>query len=406
MTNYPTPKPHQPVSWLGGLTPNQFMKRYWQKKPLLVRAAFPSFKAPISIEDVLDLACHDLAEARLVRHQPKGNRWQLSHGPFTPREIPSLGTRHWTVLVQQVNTLLPKADRFLDAFRFIPEARLDDLMISVAGPDGGIGAHVDSYDVFLVQAEGTRRWEISQTDDLSLQDDVPLKLLRHFEPDQAWDLEPGDLLYLPPHVAHKGTAVGLRCMTWSVGFRAPGLPALADLVWSEHLESVAERTWQDPWLTATPTPGEIPQRLMKTLVAEVLAALPQKAEIAPLVAAALSEPAPQAVFQPPKRPDTLATFLKKAGQHGLRLHPASRLLSFEGRFWMNGEALPAAQPKPSQRVWKKLANTRQLNPAECVTLKTPSGTTETLYNVYQSGWIVYHSIVAHAQKAMQDNSSN
>ena len=143
------PLPNQPVTWLGGLTPNQFMRDYWQKKPLLVRGAFPDFEPTVSIDDVLALCQDDRAESRLVRQTRAG--WALHHGPFTAKQIPSNRSSRWTVLVQQVNTLMPEADLFLDAFRFIPEARLDDLMISVAGPDGGIGAHVDSYDVFLVR---------------------------------------------------------------------------------------------------------------------------------------------------------------------------------------------------------------------------------------------------------------
>ncbi len=148
---------NKPSALLAGLSPQQFMRKHWQKKPLLVRNAFPNFKAPISIAQVLKLCSNDLAQSRLIQQQGKTKHWELRHGPFLKKEIPAIDTPNWTVLVQQVNTLLPKACEFLDHFRFVPEARLDDLMISVAGPGGGIGAHLDSYDVFLVQAAGKRR---------------------------------------------------------------------------------------------------------------------------------------------------------------------------------------------------------------------------------------------------------
>jgi len=143
---------HQPVPWLNGLSPAVFMSQYWQKKPLLIRQGFPDFKPAISIETVLGLACQDDAESRLIRQKPKTGAWSLAHGPFAAEELPTLRSSNWTVLVQHVNGFLPAADEFLDAFRFLPQVRLDDLMISVAGQGGGVGAHIDSYDVFLVQA--------------------------------------------------------------------------------------------------------------------------------------------------------------------------------------------------------------------------------------------------------------
>jgi 50S ribosomal protein L16 3-hydroxylase len=386
------PRPDQPVSWLGGLTPTAFMRDYWQKKPLLVRQAFPDFIAPVSIEEVLDLAGHDLAESRLIRHSPRTQKWQLTHGPFDPNELPALTRANWTVLVQQVNTFLPKADRFLEAFRFIPEARLDDLMVSVAGPGGGVGAHVDSYDVFLVQAQGQREWQIStrQTPaDLELEPDAPLKLLRQFKPQHSWVLNAGDLLYLPPNIAHKGTAVGARCMTWSVGFRAPGLPALADAVWSRHLEQLKERPWKDPELKATRSAGEIPPDLLERLTQEVLRAAPPPKAIRQAIACSLSEPAPQTVFSPPRRPLTLVQFHKKAALQGLWLHPATRLLYQAGNFFANGEILLQTKNSSVQKIFKNLSNQRQLNKDQCVAAAACAAG-HVLYDMYLAGWIVYH----------------
>ena len=400
LTTIQRPLPNQPVSWLGGLTPAQFMKKHWQKKPLLVRNAFPDFVPPVSIEEVLGLCRDDFAQSRMVKKSKA--KWSLDHGPYASNQIPSLKKANWTVLVQQVNTLLPTADRFLDAFRFVPEARLDDLMISVAGPDGGIGAHVDSYDVFLIQAAGQRRWEVATKFNPELEDNVPLKILRDFSAEDDWVLEPGDLLYLPPNVAHRGTAVGGGCMTWSVGFRAPGRVALADHAWAAHLDTLVDADWQDPWLSATANPGEIPGRLLKELAAQVFASFPKKSAVEAAVATVLSEPAPAAVFTPPKRPTTPEKFWATAAKKGLRLASPSRLIYCGKGFFMNGENLDLNLSKKDSEILKTLADSRQLSNAVCVTLgqklsesKSKSVPTQEalkigLYDMYLAGWIVYH----------------
>lgn len=400
LTTIARPLPNQAVSWLGGLTPAQFMKRHWQKKPLLVRNAFPDFVPPVSITEVLDLCGNDLAQSRLIKKSK--TKWSLAHGPFSPRQIPSIKKADWTVLVQQVNTLLPGADCFLDAFRFIPEARLDDLMISVAGPNGGIGAHVDSYDVFLVQAAGKRRWEIATDFHPELEDDVPLKILRDFTAQEDWVLGPGDLLYLPPNIAHRGTAVGPGCMTWSVGFRAPGRVALADHAWASHLDQLEDGNWQDPWLTATDSPGEIPARLLRELTDHVLSSFPNKAAVQNAIAGLLSEPAPSAVFQAPKRPASLAKFWDYAAKKGVRLASASRFLYFGDALYLNGERIGQDLSKSDVQTLKKLSDSRQLSKETCVFLRQhlserlptrsgqPGQVQNTLYEMYLDGWIVYH----------------
>jgi 50S ribosomal protein L16 3-hydroxylase len=390
---------HQPTALLAGLSPLQFMRKHWQKKPLLVRGAFPGFKAPISIAQVLKLCSHDLAESRLIGRESGSNAWTLRHGPFAKTEIPSLQTPGWTVLVQQVNTLLPKADEFLNHFRFVPEARLDDLMISVAGPEGGIGAHVDSYDVFLVQASGKRRWEIAQKFNPALIANAPLKILKRFRAETDWVLEPGDMLYLPPGVAHRGTAVGSGCMTWSIGFRAPNRVSLADSVWAGHLDSLADSNWSDPWLKATEKPGEIPKRLLRAFAKQVEQSLPSREAIEHGVACVLSEPAPAAVFEPPSRPDSLAVFSRTICKSGLRLAPASRLLYSKGRFYFNGEEWTAAlgstpslggpRARGNPSGLEQLADTRALNPVACAKLSAPLK--NFLFQAFLNGWIRYDS---------------
>ncbi len=383
------PQQKKPVSWLGGLTPDQFMKRHWQKKPLLVRGAFPDFLPPVSIQDVLDLACDDHTESRLIQRSPKSNRWTLKHGPIEAEEIPALRRPHWTVLVQQVNTRLRAADEFLDAFRFVPQARLDDLMISVAGPDGGIGAHVDSYDVFLIQASGQRRWEIAEQFDPTLEDDVPLKILKGFTAEQDWVLDPGDLLYLPPNVAHRGTAIGQSCMTWSVGFRAPGRVALADAVWAGHLDSLTDRNWRDPWLDATNAPAEVPKRLLERLTDQVMRDLPSRRTVSLGVARSLSEPAQQAVFEPPARPDTPERFEKITLKSGLRLACSSRVLYQGSSFFANGEPLDLPKDGAALRLMKRFANERRITGSELACWSGRTILMPTLYEMYLAGWISY-----------------
>ena len=228
------PRPTRRRRLLGNLTPSQFMRRYWQKKPLLIRQAIPNVEAPLSRDELFELADQDEVEARLITHFR--NKWQLEHGPFAPDELPSVKQRAWTLLVQGVDLHDDRARALLDRFRFVPDARLDDLMISYATDGGGVGPHFDSYDVFLLQVHGKRRWRISAQRDLSLRPGVPLKVLQHFEPEEEWVLEPGDMLYLPPHIAHDGVAEG-ECMTCSIGFRAPSASELT----AQFLYHLAER---------------------------------------------------------------------------------------------------------------------------------------------------------------------
>lgn len=392
---YFRPRSNQPVAWLGGLTPKQFMSRYWQKQPLLVRGAFTKFKPPVSIAEVLGLCTNDLAQSRLVRRQPAGGKkksadWTLEHGPFRRKDLPKITDPNWTVLVQQVNTLLPAADRFMDAFRFIPEARLDDLMISVAGPDGGIGAHIDSYDVFLIQAAGQRRWEIARQVDNALQPNVPLKILQTFRAQHDWVLDAGDLLYLPPNIAHRGTAVGGGCMTWSVGFRAPSHLSLADQAWAQHLDGLADADWQDPWLSATERPGEIPTRLLHALTRKVIEAFPGRKAVQIAVAQVLSEPAPTAVFTAPKRPPSLAAFHSQACSRGLRLSPASRLLYADGDFFMNGTRIARPLRKSAGLLLEHLADTRGLSASDMERGSRDAELLALLHGMHRDGWIVYH----------------
>ena len=214
------PRPDRPLPLLGGLTPAQFMRRHWQKKPLLIRSAIPGFRPLLSRARLFALATRAEVESRLVTRY--GSRsWALEHGPLKRAALPSLAAPSWTLLVQGVDLHDDAVHGLLQSFRFVPDARLDDLMISWASPGGGVGPHFDSYDVFLLQAQGRRRWRIGRVQDPALDEDAPLKILKRFVAEEEHVLEPGDMLYMPPEWAHDGVAYGGACMTYSIGFRAP-----------------------------------------------------------------------------------------------------------------------------------------------------------------------------------------
>jgi len=244
-----------PLTLLGGLTPAQFMKRHWHKKPLLVRQAIPGFEPCVGRAELVQMLSHDDVESRLIVHGPRG--WTMRHGPLPRRSLPPFSQKRWTFLVQGVDLHHQGVHELLQQFRFVPDARLDDLMISYASDGGGVGPHFDHYDVFLLQAHGRRRWRIGRQKDLTLVPDVPLKLLQNFEPEQEFVLEPGDMLYLPPKWAHDGVAEG-ECMTWSIGFRSPQAGELArELLQGlaeEAAELVGDAVYRDPQQPAVAKP--------------------------------------------------------------------------------------------------------------------------------------------------------
>ncbi len=349
--------PDLPLPLLGGLSPAQFMRRHWQKRPLLVRGALPGVEPPLSRRALFQLAARDSVESRLVvRHGPGRRDWTLAHGPLARRQLPPLRQPGWTVLVQGLDLHVPAAHALLQRFRFAPDARLDDLMLSWASPGGGVGPHLDSYDVFLLQVQGRRRWRIGRCGDPRLLDGVPLKILRRFEPEQTWTLEPGDLLYLPPRWAHDGVADGGECMTASVGFRAPAAAELArDLIGraAEAVEAAAvEHPYADPGQPATAAPAAIPdglQAFARQAVERALRAQPKWIERA--LGEALTEPKPQVWFEPgPARCELSG---------GLALDARTRMLYDMQHVFINGEAYRAAGR--DARVLRRLADRRALD---------------------------------------------
>jgi 50S ribosomal protein L16 3-hydroxylase len=207
---------------LANLIPQQFLDQYWQKRLLPIRQAFENFTPPLDADELAGLACEDDVESRLVIQEtgaPRG--WTLRHGPFTEKDFAALPATHWTLLVQDVDKHVPECAELLDHFRFLPDWRIDDIMISFAAPHGSVGPHMDAYDVFLLQGLGERRWQLGATSkSTETIPDIDLKLLANFNPEEDYTLSPGDMLYLPPGVAHHGVARN-ECMTLSIGFRAP-----------------------------------------------------------------------------------------------------------------------------------------------------------------------------------------
>lgn len=232
---------HSPPAstFLGGLTTQRFLAEYWQKKPLLVRGAVPDYESPVSAEELAGLACEGEVESRVVVFD--GTTWQLEQGPFKARTFPKRGTTNWTLLVQDLDEHVPEVGKLMSHLSFLPHFRLDDVMASFATPGGSVGPHYDEYDVFLLQVQGKRRWQITERFDRDeLRADSRLKILEHFVPDQEWVLEPGDMLYLPPHVAHFGVAQ-TPCMTFSLGCRAPSLADLGAQMAGMLLSELDER---------------------------------------------------------------------------------------------------------------------------------------------------------------------
>ena len=363
------------------MTVTKFLRDYWQKQPLLIRQAFPQFNGLLNSQQLIAMACAEDAQARLVT-QRRG-QWQLQHGPFEPAQFNKLGKREWTVLVQGVNHVLPAAAELLKHFSFIPHARLDDLMVSYASKGGGVGPHFDSYDVFLLQGSGHRRWQISAQRDRTLVEGAPLKILRHFEPEQEWVLAPGDMLYLPPHYAHNGIAED-DCMTYSIGFRTPAYQELAEqfLVYLQDRVCL-DGMYADPGLRAQKHPSEIGPDMLQQVEKIIQRVQWGKRDIADFLGCYLSEPKPHIFFEPPAKPLSRARFEQALQTRGVALALKSQMLCHNSTVYINGVAHTVG--KNAYRALRILADTRQLDP----TAELPPEALDVLYQWYADGYITF-----------------
>jgi 50S ribosomal protein L16 3-hydroxylase len=370
------------LTHLGSRSVAQFLREDWQRRPRLLRQALPGLRSPLAWPALAALAARDDVESRLITCID--GHWRLRHGPLPARALPSRRTSGWTLLVQGTDTLDAAAARLLARFRFIADARLDDLMVSYASDGGGVGPHVDSYDVFLIQAQGRRRWQISRQRKLTLRDDVPLKMLADFRPQQEWVLEPGDVLYLPPGVAHEGTAVGGDCITCSVGFRAPRWAEAAE-PWLDSLLATPalQAQWRDPGLRPTRHPAALPSAMTDAFWQALIRAQPTRTAAARALLIHQTEPKPHVVFAPPTRALTRDAFERAAARRGLALDLRTRVLYSGAELAINGEAVAA--PGGRAPALRRLADARALGAADCASLEPV--VRELLFDWYVAGWL-------------------
>lgn len=394
---------NQPLALLAGLSPAQFMRRHWQKKPLLVRQALPGFQPVLSRAALFKLAAGEQVESRLIVQQAKG--WRMKQGPFASRGLPPLSQKAWTLLVQGVDLHDAGAHALLQQFRFVPDARLDDLMISFATAGGGVGPHFDSYDVFLLQASGRRRWKIGRQKDLSLQEGVPLKILQNFEPEQEFVLEAGDMLYLPPRYAHDGIAEAAvagdgkaaDCMTYSIGFRAPGRGELA----AELLQRLAEfgddgeeegapggrrgakapDLYRDPAQEATATPAALPADLAAFASQAVQDALKDPLALGCALGEYMTEPKPSVWFD--EAAQEWDEHAARAGRAGVQLDARTRMMYDADHVFINGESYRAKGADAT--LMRRLADSRGLTPHEL--RKAGASAMALLADWHDAGWL-------------------
>ncbi len=378
MQTFETPPPmdiKHPTPLLGGLSPRAFMKRHWQKSPLVIRAAVTFEAALPDAKALFALASQEGVESRLVERH--GEKWSLRQGPFARATMPSPKKPAWSLLVQGVDLHDDAAHALLQRFRFIPDARLDDVMLSYASDGGGVGPHVDSYDVFLLQVQGSRRWRVGPPGDQAWRGDGPLRMLAHFEPTTEWLLEPGDMLYLPPGWGHDGVAEG-ACITCSIGFRAPKRNELATDLLHRTLDAVdpddEDVMYRDRSQAAVDEPGRIPEHLHRFAVKALERAIGDARAQACALGEVLSEPKPGVVFEAPVEPETPGA---------IRLDRRTRMLYDDWHVFINGESFRASGG--DQRLMRRLADRRGLDATERHRL---SGTARALVNDWiAQGWL-------------------
>ncbi len=371
----------QALPLLGNISPRQFMQHYWQKKPLLVHQAVSGFKPLLSRSELFELAANQDAQTRMVIQQPgKKPGWAFRQGPFERRALPPLKQPGWTILVQGVDLHVQSAHALMNQFRFVPDARLDDLMISYATDGGGVGPHFDSYDVFLLQAHGQRRWRIGRQKDLSLQPDVPLKILTHFVPEEEHVLQPGDMLYLPPGYAHDGIAIG-ECMTYSIGFRIPKKAELArellQRVAEDAEDALGEVLYRDPTQVAVAQPAHIPPKMLEFAEKAVAQALKDPQALARGLGEYLTEPKPNVWFEAVQVP-----VLRGSGR-GVVLDRRSRMMFDARHVFINGESFVAGG-RDAERM-QRLANQRALTADELKGLSAQAAAL--VQNWADAGWL-------------------
>ena len=370
---------------LGKISNDVFLKKYWQKKPLLIRDAIKNFKSPITEKDLFRIAQNENAISRLIEF--KRGIWQVKYGPFKKLDLPKKINTPWTILVQNMNHHLPFAESFLNLFKFIPYARLDDLMVSFATKKGSVGPHFDSYDVFLFQAKGEREWKISEQKKFSLDKKSAIKIITNFKVKNTWVLKPGDLLYLPPNVGHWGVSQSDDCLTYSIGFRAPGTSEIQskflDFI-QDNLITNKNNLYRDPNLNLQKNPAEINSNMIKKIQRIVNQLRWNTNSINNFIGQLLTEPIEGAVFETSKSM-TAEVFIKDLIKKPLKLNPKTRMLFIKNNFFINGELIEA--DKKSIMYLKQLANDREISIKSTLNKKDLNALGIVLLPLYLSGFI-------------------
>ncbi len=355
------------------------MREYWQRKPLLIRAAFPDFVPPIDRARLFQLAQDPQAESRLLTAFDR--RRSLKHGPFL--RLPPITRRRWTLLVQGVDLLDDAARSLLSRFRFVPDARLDDLMVSFATDGGGVGPHVDSYDVFLLQAFGRRRWRLSRQRNLRAKPGSPISVVEGFRASSEWVLDAGDMLYLPPGIAHEGTAIG-ECMTYSIGFRAPSYQQLLEPWFADYAEHAAPRgRYADIKAAAVTRPAALPPGMTRLIHAELARHTPGRSDTERFLLRHMSEPKATTVFDAPQAPLSPTAFQRRAASRGLQLDRRTRVIYSKAAIGINGEW--TTPPPRAMATLKTFADQRALSALQAK--RAPASAWKLLHGWYRAGWI-------------------
>jgi 50S ribosomal protein L16 3-hydroxylase len=371
---------------------DEFLLQYWQKKPLLIKQAFPDIINPVSADELAGLACDDDVESRIVLEKDGAHPWELRSGPFTESDFAQLPQTHWTLLIQDIEKHLPELTTISAAFDFIPDWRMDDLMFSYAPIHGSVGPHVDAYDVFLLQTQGQRHWQINTRIDGSadMLDNTDLKILSYFESEEDWILEPGDMLYLPPGVAHYGVSLG-DCVTCSIGFRAPSHQGLVQGYLNTVVEGIdKDKMYSDPELK--------PQRYPHELTSENIGALKHTVEqyltlndqsMHHWLGGALSEAKEQFQTDPLENPLSISAWTQQWQRSGiLYRNTATKFLFINTAshisIYVNGEPFELPRGYTDQAEW--LCSTLQISWDEWDSTPDNKPLQAILYQFYCNGY--------------------
>ena len=366
-------KPFQtPLALLGGLSVQDFMGQYWQRQPLVIRGALNAATLLPSRAQLFAMANREEVESRLVQQHPKKG-WTFKRGPFN--RLPAQSLPEWTLLVQGVDLHHPGAHALMQMFRFIPDARIDDVMISWASDQGGVGPHTDRYDVFLLQVHGTRRWRLAPPADYALVPGMPLKIIDGYQYEQEFILEPGDMLYLPPMWAHEGVAMGGDCMTASVGFTVPEAGDLARELatrMAEHWED--EELYEDADQLPTREPARVPAEMLAFARQSLTRMFKEPQALACALGEWLSEPKPQVWFEASD---------SEWGQGDMVLDHKTKMMFDTHHVFINGEGF-VAQGHDAQCL-RELANQRCIK--ESVWRSMGSDALAVMAQWHELGWL-------------------